>query len=218
VPRNSDTSADVSGVSAVNDLQDTKHVTQGLHRSRAAEVLLGNAIGTAVAISSVFIARSAAPQLMRQCESWAAQHILPSGTTAGGARKTLNTALMLTSGLCSGIASQTVFARKRRDQYGLADDISMQRDITRLLTGWSFGSFGASAAYYLAETHIPQALRGGEKLLDGLLNGFEYAPSNRLSEALAANAAMTVGAIPANVVGQRVYDTVFKHPVYSKEH
>lgn len=203
MPKNRDTSADVSGVSAVNEK---------LHQARAREVLAGNLIGTAVAISSVFATRQLAPQTVLAAERALAKQLHSSGAAA---RKSLNTALMLTSGLCSGIASQTLFARRRRDGYDLAHDIPVSRDITRLLTGWSFGSIGASAAYFLAENASPQLLRLGERVLDAALGGFEYAPENKLSEALMANAAMTIGAIPANVVGQRLYDAALAHPAYA---
>lgn len=225
MPDSRDTSDDVSGLFAVSSQSPELSYSEGLHRSRAYGALKGSAIGTAVAIGAVFGARQLAPSLMLAGEKQTAKLIEQlNGTPNLGeasqeaARKTLNTALMLTSGLVSNVSSQLFMVRKRRDGYAQEQNVPVTRDVTRLLTGWSFGSFGASAAYYLAERYGARSMKQSEKLLDYALKGFEYAPSNRLSEAIVANVVMSVGAIPVNVVGQRLYDAALEHPAYVKEH
>ena len=187
-------------------------------------MLKGNVLATAVAMGSVFAARSAAPQMVRAAEGQASKLVQRFGNAncqgealAEASRKSVNMALMLTSGLVSGIGSQVLFARHRRDAYDVEHHIPVSRDITRLLTGWSFGSLGASAAYYAAERYGHGQVLGAEKLLDYGLKGIEYTRGNRVSEGLVANAIMTAGAIPVNVIGQRLYDAALEHPAYVKE-
>ena len=232
------TSADVSGFPAVSEAL-VPHVTTRLHQSRAFELLKGSALSIAVAMSSVFVARQLAPGAVRVGERQVGKLIQRYGDESckgaelhDAARKTVNMALMLTSGLVTGICSQTLFARKRRDAFDIEHNISVGRDVTRLLTGWSFGSLGATAAYYLAERygryHIPATgganpaaycdiLGEAERGLDKVLKGATYAQENKISEGLLANAIMTTGAIPANLVGQKIYDNLLVHPAYVKE-
>ncbi len=201
-----------------------RQFTDELQQSRAWDVLKGNALAIFSAMGSVFAARHLAPSTMHAAQENAAKLVTRYGNANckgealhDAARKSVNTALMLTSGLVTGIGSQTLFARHRRDAFDVANEVSVGRDITRLLTGWSFGSVGASAAYYMAERYGHVQVQQAEKLLDYGLKGVEYAKGNRVSEGLIANAIMTAGAIPVNVVGQRLYDALLCHPLYETQ-
>lgn len=191
----------------------------GLHHSRAKEFVTGQALGVAVAMGSVWLARSVAPRQMDAATKAVAHWMKPgsNGYTYGRAREAVNVGLMLAGGLLTSIGLQAILARKRRSENGYDEHISVGQDISRLLTGWTVGALGATTAIYLARRYgvaesphsVSDIVCEAERALDKyLLKGTELTPGNRISEGLVDNAIMIMGAAPVNIAAQQVFDRV----------
>ncbi len=214
-----------------NTASHADRVTHNLHRSRAREYLTSQIAAAAVAMGAVWLGRNIAPKAMQKADKAIADYLAPHmhGESAAYiqnyARRTLNYTTMLTGGLMTTVTGQTIQARRRRSGKEHADDITISRDITRVLTGWSIGAFGAVAALNIAERYgrkgsakaVTDILDRAEKMLDThLLHGAEYVKGNKISEGLVANAVMVAGATPVSIAAQQLYDSLRSHPAYEK--
>lgn len=217
---------------AVTGGESNGHITDRLNRARAQEYLLSQMFGVSVAMGSVWAGRRFAPKQMDALAKGLEHIITPHmkgespGFIADEARRMASYGVMFAAGLGTSMSTQISLARTRREGMDHAGDISLGRDIARVLTGWSIGAFGAGAAVALADRYLRRGSRHAvsdiltraEELLDAqLLNGAEFSPGNRVSEGLVSNLTMIAGACPVSVGAQRLYDEVLCHPAYSKD-
>ncbi len=224
MPKLRDTSADVSGVSAVNDEEITSpEPSQRLHRARLGEYLVSQAVGITVATSGVMLARRFAPKQMqglsKAIERFCGDSLNQESADyiAHQSNRTADYCVMFASGLVSTAGTQIALARKRRNRQDSDNDVELGQDFQRVMTGWGVGCFGAVGSIALADRYLRKGsrhsisnfLNDSEAFLDKhLLGGFEFVPERKLSEALVANVAMLPGGGPMSVVGQRLYDTL----------
>lgn len=197
-----------------------------LHLSRGQEYLFGQILGISVAMGSVWAGRNLAPQAMEQVAQVVSKQLKASHNPLDNARQYVNVGLMFAGGLATSLTTQTILSRKRRDEKGFEHDVSVGRDVARLMAGWGVGCVGAMGSYYLAKRYgskqskeaVTDILDRAEQILDRhVFRGAELYQGNTISEGLVANLVMVPGGLPFSILGQKIYDELYRHPAYHHE-